>query len=101
MNKVLIININCDIKVCNQTISFLKDILNKILSVGGGRGGGWGGGGGRGWVLIIHKKGATCFVCPGASFTPAVTAVSYHSRINTFLNFYFFCRNGIFFYRKH
>ena len=47
-------------------------------------------------VLIIHKKGATCFVCPGASFTPAVTAVSYHSRINTFLNFYFFCRNGIF-----
>ena len=56
-----------------------------------GGGGGWGGG-----VLIIHKKGGTCFVCPGVSFAPAVTAVSYHSRVNTILNSYFFVEKALF-----
>ena len=52
---------------------------------------------GGGGVLTIHKKGGTCFVCPGVSFSPAVTAVSYHSRVNTIFNYYFFVEKALFF----
>ena len=56
--------------------------------------------GGGGGVLIIRKKGGTCFVCPSVSFAPAITAVSYHSRINTILNSYLFVEMVVF-CRKH
>ena len=78
------------INVCKSKFLYEQDRWSFVTTIMTN----WGGGG----ALILHKKGATCLVCPGACFTPAVTVVK---SINTLLNSYFFVEMSVVFsFRK-